>query len=547
MRFSVTAKLFTGFGAVIVLSALTGAMAIFSLGDLSQLAATLYARDFRAARQVEAARAAAFTYRLSVVGLIHTVDEAERQTLTARMRDTDEVFTRAMQELEPLLITPEAQSLSSQITQAWAQYTPVSEQVVSLALAGRIEEADELSRTAARDRKDAIDELLVRVSDVKDRLAADQARRAEETYQQVLRVTVILVVVALLTGIGAVIWLARSIGNGVRATANTAALIAAGDLRQTVSIHSRDEIGDLGEAFNRMVDGLREVTREIRSGVQSMAGATGEILASVTQQGASTTEQAAAVSQTTATVDEVRVTAQQVTQRAQAVAAMAQRAAEVAGQGLGTVERTVVGMQEIRGRVEAIAEQILALSEQTQQVGEIIATVEDLADQSNLLAVNAAIEASRAGEQGRGFAVVAQEVRSLAERSKTATVQVRTILTDIQRATNAAVLATEQGTRGAEEGGRLVEQAGQAIRQLAATIGESAEAAQQIVASAGQQNAGMDQIAGAMASINQATTETAAGTRQLQTAAQNLEHLARRLADLISQTGGNQPSGNGRG
>jgi len=134
-------------------------------------------------------------------------------------------------------------------------------------------------------------------------------------------------------------------------------------------------------------------------------------------------------------------------------------------------------MQDLRGRVETIAEQILALSEQTQQVGEIISSVEDLADQSNLLAVNAAIEAAKAGEQGRGFAVVAQEVRTLAEKSKAATVQVRTMLTDIQRATNAAVLATEQGTRGADEGARLVEQAGITIRQLDETIRHSAEAA----------------------------------------------------------------------
>jgi methyl-accepting chemotaxis protein len=214
---------------------------------------------------------------------------------------------------------------------------------------------------------------------------------------------------------------------------------------------------------------------------------------------------------------------------------MARRAAEIAAQGLGTVESSVSGMQELRSRVETIAEHILALSKQTQQVGEIIKSVEDLADQSNLLAVNAAIEASRAGEQGRGFAVVAQEVRSLAERSKAATVQVRTMLTDIQHATNAAVMATEQGTRGAEEGARLVEQAGLAIRQLDETIRHSAEAAQQIAASVGQQGAGMDQIAVAMASINQSTLETDAGTRQLQRTAESMNELAQRLSGLLAR------------
>jgi methyl-accepting chemotaxis protein len=344
-----------------------------------------------------------------------------------------------------------------------------------------------------------------------------------------------LLIATLIIGVGIALWLARAIGRGLKATAQTAELIADGDLTRTVTVESRDEVGALGEAFNRMVLSLRELTGEVREGVQSLSAATSEIVASVTQQGASTSQQAAAVSETTATVDEVRVTAQQSSQKAQTVATMARHAAEIAAEGLGTVERSVAGMQDLRGRVETIADQMLALSEQTQQIGEIIASVEDLADQSNLLAVNATIEASRAGEQGRGFAAVAHEVRSLAERSKAATVQVRTLLTDIQRATNAAVLATEQGTRGADEGARLVEQAGITIRQLDETIRHSAEAAQQIAASVGQQGAGMDQIAVAMASINQSTLETDAGTRQLQKAAESLNVLAQRLSGLLGR------------
>src|SRR5207237_6717599 len=120
----------------------------------------------------------------------------------------------------------------------------------------------------------------------------------------------------------------------------------------------------------------------------------------------------------------------------------------------------VDGMGDIRSKVQTIAQDILALSEQTQQIGEITATVNDIADQSNLLALNAAIEAAKAGEQGKGFAVVASEVRNLAEQSKQATGKVRTILSDIQKATNAAVLPTEQGTSVAESGTGLAGRAG---------------------------------------------------------------------------------------
>jgi methyl-accepting chemotaxis protein len=186
-------------------------------------------------------------------------------------------------------------------------------------------------------------------------------------------------------------------------------------------------------------------------------------------------------------------------------------------------------MQDIRDKVQAIAQDILALSEQTQQIGEITATVNDIADQSNLLALNAAIEAAKAGEQGKGFAVVAAEVRNLAEQSKQATAKVRLILGDIQKATNAAVLATEQGSRGADTGLGLAQRAGEVIGQLGDAIRQAAQAAQQIAALVHQQSVGMDQIAQAMGEINQATTQFVAGARQSQTAAEGLNALAKQL------------------
>ena len=127
-------------------------------------------------------------------------------------------------------------------------------------------------------------------------------------------------------------------------------------------------------------------------------------------------------------------------------------------------------MEEIRGRVDAIARDIVTLSERTQQIGEITATMNGLADRSNLLALNASIEAARAGEHGKGFAVVADEVRKLAEQSKAATAQVESILGDVQTATSAAVAASQDGTRVVEDGLELTGRAGEGIRSLSDTI-----------------------------------------------------------------------------
>ena len=191
-------------------------------------------------------------------------------------------------------------------------------------------------------------------------------------------------------------------------------------------------------------------------------------------------------------------------------------------------------MRHIRTRVESIATTILALAEQTQAIGAIITTVSEIADQSNLLALNAAIEAARAGESGKSFAVVAQHVRELAERSKGATSQVKAILGEIQKASNNAVLVTEEGTKGVEAGGQLATQAGQVIHKIAGEVESGAQANVQIAAAATQQTAGMEQIGQAMGAIAQATTQALSSTRQAERAAQDLHTLAQSLQHTVA-------------
>jgi methyl-accepting chemotaxis protein len=192
-------------------------------------------------------------------------------------------------------------------------------------------------------------------------------------------------------------------------------------------------------------------------------------------------------------------------------------------------------MQRIQDQMHSIAGSIVQLSEQGQAIGEIIATVNSLAEQSNLLAVNASIEAAKAGDQGKGFVVVAQEVKSLAVQSKQATAQVRTILGDIQRATSAAVQNTEQGSREVEAGGKLSLALGDAVRGLAENIDSAVQAATQIAASAQQQMVGMDQVALAMQNIQEATSQSLASTRQTESAAQNLHQLGLKLQKIVEQ------------
>lgn len=278
---------------------------------------------------------------------------------------------------------------------------------------------------------------------------------------------------------------------------------------------------------------MQAITVPIREGVTALAATASEISATLSQLAANANETAAAVAETTTTVDEVRQTAQVAADKAKAVADSAQGAALAAEAGRKATDETVHGFNHIREHMCAIGESISHLNVQSQAVGDIVATVADLAEQSNLLAVNASIEAAKAGEQGKGFGVVAQEIRNLAEQSKDSTKQVRAILGDVQHAAGHAVMAVEQGGKGVAEGSKQADDAGQAIRVLAATMQDATRAALQIAASSQQQLVGMEQVGRAMESIRTATSQNADGARQLATAAHTLRDIGARLKALV--------------
>jgi myosin heavy subunit len=277
----------------------------------------------------------------------------------------------------------------------------------------------------------------------------------------------------------------------------------------------------------------RGITRQLQESAGVLSSSAAEILATTTQLAAGAAETNVAMSETTTTVEEVKQTAQLASEKARQVMDSAKKAAQVSQSGQQSVDDAIEGMRHIQTQMEAIAESIVRLSEQSQSIGEIIVVVSNLAEQSNLLAVNAAIEATRAGEQGKGFAVVAQEVKSLAEQSKQATSQVRSILADIQKATGSAVLATEQGNKAVDAGMKQSTDAGEVIRVLAEGVAEAAEAATQIAASSHQQMVGMDQVAMAMDNIKQASAQNAAGAKQAEGAAQSLHDLGRKLISMV--------------
>jgi methyl-accepting chemotaxis protein len=289
----------------------------------------------------------------------------------------------------------------------------------------------------------------------------------------------------------------------------------------------------IGRDISRQMTEREALLTGAREAIQHLSSATAELLAATAQQGSGAQEQAAAIAQTATTAEEIAQTATQSAERSQTVATVSQSAADDATAGKRVADDIVRKISELKERVASMAQSIITLSQHAQSIGELNAAVGEIAEQSNILALNAAIEASRAGEHGRGFSVVAEEVRGLAEQSKKATRSVRTLLGDMQRETNRAVIITEEGTKSADSAVRAANDNGRLFTELTRTVGEAAQAALQVAASASQQAVGVTQIQQAMRDINQVTAQSLASTRQIESASQDLNQLSTRLRDMV--------------
>ena len=363
--------------------------------------------------------------------------------------------------------------------------------------------------------------------------------KAYAEMQQMVKDSIILtaavLILIILVSLGITSLVNYQISRPLVRMAKVADRIATGDISQEIMYRSRDEVGKLADSFRGMVGNLRKMSLDIREAASVLGSSASQILAAVSQVASGATETAAAVAETMATVEEVKQTTEVSSQKAQLVMETAQRSVQVSEGGKGSLREVIAGMDLIQGQMTSIAESVVRLSEQGQAIGEIMAMVNDLAEQTNLLAVNAAIEAAKAGEQGKGFAVVAQEMRVLAEQSKRATGQVRSILGDIQKATNASVMVTEQGSKAVVTGVGLAKESGESIRVLGERISESAQSATQIVASSQQQLVGMDQVVMAMENIKQASEQNVASIREVETATANLNELGQKLKELVER------------
>lgn len=309
--------------------------------------------------------------------------------------------------------------------------------------------------------------------------------------------------------------------------------LADGDL--TVKAEVRDNItGAIADSINYTIDSLRDLVTEINRATEQVTSATSVAQGTSEQLLNAAETQSAQITQTTDAVNDMTRSILQVSSNAAQAAQVAQRSLEAAMQGSQAVQNTISGMNEIRTQIQETSKRIKRLGESSQEISEIVELISDITEQTNILALNAAIQAASAGEAGRGFTVVAEEVQRLAERSSEATKQISAIVKTIQTDTHGAVAAMEKSTEGVVEGARVADAAGQALNEIETVTNNLAQLIQSISVATNAQTDSAKTVANNMQLIQEITTQTTQGTKLTADSVGQLNSLAEELRDSVA-------------
>ena len=347
--------------------------------------------------------------------------------------------------------------------------------------------------------------------------------------------TIALVILAATLGLGVIF--AQSVACDIRRAVAVMKDIAQGegDLTRRLDISSKDEIAELNRWINNFIEKLHDIISQVKTNTESVAAAIGEINASTSSLASGAEEQSAQAAEVATSVQEMTATIMENSKNGMATSTKAEKTKQIAEEGTEAMNQTRSGMEEIVATSSRIGEIISSLSKQAGQIGEIIQVIDEIADQTNLLALNAAIEAARAGEQGRGFAVVADEVRKLAERTTKATAQIEETITAIQQDTRNASEAMQTADGVVQKGREAASRTENIFGNISQSVTEAMDMIAQIAAASEEMGSGAEQISNNVESINSVTTESARSTENMAGSMSDLAKKTENLKALVNQ------------
>ncbi|MGI4788177.1 MAG: methyl-accepting chemotaxis protein [Janthinobacterium lividum] len=592
-------KLGLGFGICLLLASAVGVIAVTRMAALNGINQSLTKHTFAGMESVSGLNDTVRQARLDEFQHISVKTSAEKKTVEDEMADEITSSNQALADYAAIADTPADHAKLDTLTSAWQTYLASNQTLIALSQAHHEDQARTLLTGRMTQEFSTIQDSLDALVDFNHEQAKARAAASLQSYLTGRLLVVGLLLGSILLGAASGVLITNYITGSVseisgrleelrsRCITNLATAILAlegGDLTCTIAtgtkplaLDSRDEFGAMAQTFNVMLDQVKSTVASFHTSQISLSALVRGLQQSSTQVAAAAETLAVVSSQVEATTEQISVTMDEVSlaseqsargaseiaqgsgsqarslsestdlvkQLAEAVTGIAQeaegagRAAEkadaAANRGNKVVSETVVGMARIHTAVSESAEVIQALGEASSRIGTIVETINEIAGQTNLLALNAAIEAARAGEAGRGFAVVADEVRKLAERSSSATKEIGGLILDIQGRTAEAIAAMEIGTRDVAEGTSLAGQAGAALAEIQGVVAELSQQVQHIGAAAAAMSTNADGVSRSITEIAAVVEESSAAAEEMSASAEQVSASIQMVARTTSQ------------
>ena len=533
----ISLKLILGFSSMVVLVVVLGSVSWWGVNKINTEIEDMYTSNTVPLPSIGEVGILFQRIRVNVRDLYLDNDIADRQKYVDKIGELKKEIDAAMAKVEPSLHSAKTKEEFAVLKKELSDFMAFGGDICSLAKAGQDAEGEERIVKECRGKAAKVEDAIHKLNNTKIELALEKYKDSNRIAKTLITTTIVLTLVAIILAILIGTLLTRSIVGPLGRMRSMIQDIAQGegDLTKRLDASSKDELGETCHWFNVFVEKLQGIIGQVAQTTNQVAAASSQ-LHSTAEQMATGAEQVAAQAGTVATAgEEMSATSSDIAQNCQFAAEGSQQASAAAVAGAKVVDETIGVMSTIAERVKNSAKAVESLGARSDQIGAIVGTIEDIADQTNLLALNAAIEAARAGEQGRGFAVVADEVRALAERTTRATREIGEMIKAIQSETKGAVIAMEEGVVEVGKGSEKAASSGRALEQILEQINAVTSQVHQVATAAEEQTATTSEISNNMQQITEVVSQTSRGAQESAAAANQLSSLAEELRKIVGQ------------
>ena len=529
-----TSRAMLSFGIICSLLIGLGAIVLYKMNDINLEAQRIGTDWLPSVRQASRIQTAALLYRLDARRFVMDEDRLSSASL-AKINALKDTLDKTTRDYAPLVSSPEEAAIYQQVESDVAGYISKIDELISN---GRTQSYAELVRfieTVSKPQAAALERSLETLIAVNEKGAEASGQTAHDSFKSGFTITIVLIILAIALTILVAVLFTRSITQPINMLLSATRKISEGDLKSNIEVSGADELTELQTATAAMQANLKSTithiadsSRQLASAAEEMSAITQETTLGIQKQSLETDQAATAVNQMTAAVEEVARNAVSASQSTQA----SERSAQT---GQERVSRTIASIEKLATTVEQTSIEVQSLADQAENIGKVLAVIGSIAEQTNLLALNAAIEAARAGEQGRGFAVVADEVRALAHRTQTSTQEIEQMMQGIQKDSNKAVLAMKQSNDDAHATLSTAHETGNAIKEIVVSISDINERNLMIATASEQQAQVARSVDQNLMSIRDLSMQSSSAANQTSIASQELSKLAVDLNHVVAR------------